>query len=132
MNFDYRAHYEALEENIDRILVLPPQTRHALRRRYETIISSMERNSERDKVLDVGSAQGYLTTMLLSKGYDVISFDISPKRVIKVKNRVAERGLSPNCIAGDALELPFANDSLDIINSRRSIRTSYQTGKGIE
>jgi len=35
MNFDYKAHYEALEENIDHILVLSAQTKHALSRRYE-------------------------------------------------------------------------------------------------
>jgi len=112
---NYNAHYEALEENIDSILKLTPQIKQALRRRYETIISSMGRTPGWGKVLDVGSAQGYLTTMLLYRGYDVISLDLSPKRVINVKNRAFERGLCPNCIAGDALELPFANESFGII-----------------
>ncbi|RJS81948.1 class I SAM-dependent methyltransferase [Methanophagales archaeon] len=115
MNFDYKAYYEALEENIDHILVLSAQTKHALSRRYETIISLIGDDLQKGKVLDVGSAQGYLTVMLLSKKYDVISLDISPLRVIKVKDRAANRGLNPNCIAADALDLPFVNGSLDVI-----------------
>lgn len=115
MNFNSRAHYEALEENIDHILALSAQTKHTLRRRYEAIISFMQDNLQEGKVLDVGSAQGYLTVMLLSKGYDVISLDISPLRVVKVRDRAANRGLNPHCIAADALELPFTNESLDII-----------------
>ena len=115
MNFDYKAHYEALEENIDHVLVLSAQTKHTLRRRYETIISLIGDNLQKGKVLDVGSAQGYLTVMLLSKGYDVISLDISPLRVIQVRERATNRGLNPNCIAADALDLPFVKGSLDVI-----------------
>jgi ubiquinone/menaquinone biosynthesis C-methylase UbiE len=115
VNFDSRAHYEALEENIDHILALSAQTKHTLRRRYEAFISFMPDNLQECKVLDVGSAHGYLTVMLLSKGCDVISLDISPLRVIKVRDRATNRGLNPDCIAADALDLPFTNESLDII-----------------
>lgn len=59
-------------------------------------------------VLDVGCGHGYLVLYLLSHGIDAHGFDISPCAGIKIRYRFTQ---------GDAKELPYPDQSFDVIIS---------------
>jgi methionine biosynthesis protein MetW len=63
------------------------------------------------KVLDVGCGDGSVSEFLEKNGFDVTSLDISQNAIEKAKY---ERGLK-KCIVGNAEQLPFSNETFDIV-----------------
>ena len=62
------------------------------------------------KVLDVASADGYLSNRLKLEGYDVTSVDLSPTRLKRMREIYGLNG-----VLADIRELPFEDNSFDIV-----------------
>jgi SAM-dependent methyltransferase len=74
------------------------------------ILSVLEQAKPR-KILDYGCGAGWLSKILLSKGYDVIGIDAS--RAL-IRNAVKSMG-EGRFIVGDCYHLPFADETFDCI-----------------
>jgi len=75
------------------------------------------------KALDVGSGPGHLATALaLASECTVHALDCSPDMVEICQNRVSEKGLDKRVIPalGDVREIPFDDNTFDLIVSRGS------------
>ena len=83
--------------------------------RDKTICTLKEKMWMGAKILDVGCGTGVLYSLLAKEGYDVYGFDISEKEIKRAKTLYEEGGLR-NCISiADAENLPFGNESFDVI-----------------
>jgi ubiquinone/menaquinone biosynthesis C-methylase UbiE len=81
------------------------------RLRFEKIMRVLPRGPRR--VLEIGSGDGILARALAERGYNVIATDLSTLRLTRVRRR--SLGLPVNCVATDALKLPFADTSADVV-----------------
>jgi 2-polyprenyl-6-hydroxyphenyl methylase/3-demethylubiquinone-9 3-methyltransferase len=70
-------------------------------------------NSKNANVLDVGCGGGFLTNWLAMKGLNVTGLDLS-KDSLRVARLYDETG-RVNYLSGDAYDLPFENNSFDVI-----------------
>lgn len=64
-------------------------------------------------ILEVGSGEGHLSNHIHTKGRSIASLDINRLKLIKAKQTYPNL----NLIQGDAQNLPFSNNSFDIIIS---------------
>lgn len=60
--------------------------------------------------LEIGSGTGHFTRWLVSEGLDVVGLDLSPRMLREARSR----GASP-FVLGNALDLPFADRSFDLV-----------------
>jgi 2-polyprenyl-3-methyl-5-hydroxy-6-metoxy-1,4-benzoquinol methylase len=67
------------------------------------------------RVLDVGCARGGFCRALADRGANVTGVDLSPRAVELARERVA--GTSARIEVADAYELPFADDSFDVVSA---------------
>jgi 2-polyprenyl-6-hydroxyphenyl methylase/3-demethylubiquinone-9 3-methyltransferase len=65
------------------------------------------------RVLDLGCGAGFLSNDLAVRGHDVTGLD--PERDNLVVARAYDRSRSACYVAGDAREVPFADDSFDVV-----------------
>lgn len=80
------------------------------------------------EVLDVAGGDGYWAGQIGRRGATVISLDIDPRRLERGK-RFSNR---PSLIRGDALRLPFADRSFDVVVSISSIEHFVDGGASID
>ncbi len=67
-------------------------------------------------VLDIGGAAGAYSFWLASLGFSVSLIDIVPKHIEQAKEYSAQSGITlSSAEVGNALELPYAEDSYDIV-----------------
>lgn len=69
--------------------------------------------SEGDRVLDVGCGAGRSISPLISSNTDPVGIDLSRDAVRTAVNCLGDKSVS--CVAGDAMRLPFANNSFDVV-----------------
>jgi len=81
-------------------------TRKNLFKRFEAL-----RLLQNAKILDVGCGSGTLAKFWEQRGYYVIGLDISDKS-LKISH-----GKGIKCVKGNAEELPFKNDTFDLVYS---------------
>lgn len=65
------------------------------------------------KILDIGAGRGRFSYFLKKKNLDVISFDLCEDMLKSIKEK--EDNLEFNLVKGDTCNLPFKNNSFDII-----------------
>ena len=82
--------------------------------------------------LDLGSGPGHLGIALASKSsFNIISFDLSPFALEHAAENIKEAGLEGRgtTMQGDVHNLPFPDNSIDLIISRGSIFFWHNPGK---
>jgi len=67
------------------------------------------------KLLDVGCEAGYITIQLAQKGTQVTAIDLIEEPIKQLRRFLKGRPLKINLRVADATNLPFANNSFDII-----------------
>ncbi len=67
------------------------------------------------RVLDVGSSTGPLTVPLLQDGVDVTAVDLSAEHLARLREYAAECGCEAETVQADAGDLPFDEDSFDVV-----------------
>ncbi|UJF32434.1 class I SAM-dependent methyltransferase [Paenibacillus hexagrammi] len=67
------------------------------------------------KVLEVGCGTGRTACYLASQGCSVSAIDIRPEMVVKAKRRAEKLGVQVSFLEGDVCQLPFENNSFDVI-----------------
>lgn len=115
---DYIDHYEKDAENFDYFNEqFGEDTLEDFKRLRQYVYSQIPK--EADNVLDAGSGGAWLAKMLHKTGKKVISFDISAKNVAKALE--AFNFKDHFGIAGDAMQPPFKDNSIDCIVSSEVI-----------
>lgn len=92
-----------------------PARRHSYNSRLEILRHSVSKNG---LVLDVGSATGDYAIDLWNDGYDVICCDIDLENLRTLKTK--EGNL--DAVEGNAVELPFKDESFETVMSLNSFR----------
>ena len=69
------------------------------------------------RVLDVACGTGNAALLAAARGADVVGLDSSQRLVAVARQRAGEAGLSAEFLVGDALALPVADASFDIVLS---------------
>ena len=70
-----------------------------------------------DDVLDVATGTGNVALPAAAAGGDVIGLDITPELFDTARRRAAERGVAVDWVEGDAEDLPFGDESFDVVLS---------------
>lgn len=70
----------------------------------------------KSKVLDIGCGYGQNAIMLATNHFDVTGIDIMPEAINRAKLLANLYGLDINFVEGDVLELPFEDETFDIVN----------------
>ena len=76
------------------------------------------KNATGKKVLDIGCGPGFFTVILGKKGYNVTAVDYSEYMLKEAEKNTLQRGVNAVFMQGDAQNLPFEEESFDIIVSR--------------
>src|SRR3954447_23612763 len=71
----------------------------------------------RDKALDVGAGDGNVAIPLAKAGAQVTALDPTPELVHSGRRRAAEAGVEIEWVEGDAMDLPFEDQSFDVVTS---------------
>lgn len=84
------------------------------------------------KILDIGSGPGNEAVFLAKQGMKVTGLDLNPEAIELAKKLSDLQKVSIKFVQGDALELPFEDNSFDVVNDtfvfhhfERSIRKKY-------
>ena len=91
----------------------------------EKYLNSFEQNKlipllggvEGKKVLDIGAGTGRLTMMLAKRGAEVTALDVSKKMLDGLNKKCVQAKLRVSTIVGDAENLPFDNNTFDIVTA---------------
>jgi ubiquinone/menaquinone biosynthesis C-methylase UbiE len=68
-----------------------------------------------DKILDIGSGFGRNANWLAQKGVNVTAINIDDEEIREAKEKGEKLGVNVKYIHADATELPFPNDSFDVV-----------------
>ena len=71
------------------------------------------------RVLDVAAGTGHVTFVLASMGFDVTALDLTEAMIRVAKKNLHEQNLRASFFIGSALQLPFSNESFDLVVSTR-------------
>lgn len=80
-------------------------------------VVGMAARAARDRVLDVACGTGNAALLAAAAGAVVVGVDSSERLVAVARRRAAETGLSAEFLVGDALALPVADASYDVVLS---------------
>jgi SAM-dependent methyltransferase len=67
------------------------------------------------RVLEVGAGTGRDSVALAKSGADVITLDYSPRSLELIQQASESAGVQIGMVGGDGLQLPFADDSFDVV-----------------
>ena len=70
------------------------------------------------KILDVGAGPGFISIILAEAGYAVTAFDFAKEMLQEAKENAAGLASNITFIQGDAMDLPFEDESFDVVFSR--------------
>lgn len=73
------------------------------------------------KVLDAGTGPGFIATVFALLGHEVTGVDLCSKMIEQAKANTEQLGLSLTFLCTDAGELPFEDNTFDVIVSRNVI-----------
>ncbi|MGB0121440.1 MAG: class I SAM-dependent methyltransferase [Solirubrobacterales bacterium] len=69
------------------------------------------------KTLDVACGTGNATLIAAGRGAEATGLDLAPRLLEVAGGRAADAGVDVNWVEGSMLELPFADDSFDVVTS---------------
>jgi ubiquinone/menaquinone biosynthesis C-methylase UbiE len=75
------------------------------------------------RALDVGTGPGQLAFYLAGAGFKVTGIDISPGMVARAEQKALQDGLSCDFQTGDAENLPFEDNTFDVVVTRNLVWT---------
>ena len=70
------------------------------------------------RALDIATGAGHTALALASAGADVTASDLTPEMLAEAADNLEANGLTATMAIADALDLPFANESFDIVTAR--------------
>ena len=85
---------------------------------WETLLNQALPKTEHPKVLDLGCGPGFFTMLLGQRGCQMTAFDYSDEMLNQARKNVASVGVEATFVQGDAQNLPFKDDSFDMIVTR--------------
>ncbi|MEL6585655.1 MAG: class I SAM-dependent methyltransferase [Pseudomonadota bacterium] len=94
---------------------------------FSSIVTFLFRHRPRDKdradtkVLEIGCGAGNNLWFAAREGFDVTGLDASPPALAFARKRFEAEGLQGQFLQGDFTELPFADNSFDIILERAAV-----------
>ncbi|MDD5327555.1 MAG: class I SAM-dependent methyltransferase [Phycisphaerae bacterium] len=122
-NIDRTKYFEGLGENFEVYM-----NDYDVQRRQYLIFSQLlkDRKLKDAGVLEVGCGTGRFSEQIVGLGAELTVLDIGPKLVDKVS-----RKLSCDGVVGDACNLPFADESFDIVISSECIEHTLHPEQAI-
>ncbi len=118
-----KRYYQSADQYVNRISSID-------RSAYQEYVSFICRYGRRGSyLLELGCGPGSSSLMLNQNGFRVMGLDISPLFLKEAKNKKCE-GLE--FIAGDILDLPFSNDSFDIVSCFLTIEHLTDVPRALE
>lgn len=94
---------------------------------YDSVVTFIYRNYPRDikrkniKILEVGCGAGNNLWFAAKEGFDITGVDISKSAIDYAKKRFKDEDLVGNFIIGNFKELPFVNETFNIIIDRAAL-----------
>ena len=98
---------------------------------YQTIIKFLK-EIDPTTVLDCGCGEGVLSILMAREGYKVSAVDISKPNIKVAKQKAKEMGVDVEFIIGDAENVPFADDSFDVVVSSHVLEHLPDMNKGLQ
>lgn len=83
------------------------------------------------RVLDAGCGEGNLSILMAKKGARVVGIDISEPNIEASKSYANEEGCNVEFLLGDLENLPFADDSFDLVVSSHVLEHLSDFDKGL-
>ena len=71
------------------------------------------------RTLDVAAGTGHVTFLLASMGFDVTALDLTEAMIRLAQKKLHEQNLHANYSIGSVLELPFSDESFNLVVSTR-------------
>ena len=102
----HKTRYEGLYGRIFKIL------------HHETLTEILEKIPT-DNVLEVACGTGHTSELLSNLNIDFIACDLTPAMMNKAKERLAGKSVFPKFMEADAFNLPFEDNSFDLLISTR-------------
>jgi MPBQ/MSBQ methyltransferase len=128
-NFDERHVATLFNEMADEYDQLEDEWYPHLYRQIEKVIRTHFPNGEGLKALDVGCGTGFQTLLLQSLGFETVGIDIARDLITRARAKSAQEKTSPSFLSGSAINIPFQDNSFDLINccgSTLSLIPDYQ------
>lgn len=85
---------------------------------YRALLREAKPEGEKLHCLDIGCGPGFFSILLAQDQHNVTSMDYSEEMLAKAQANFAELGVHPTTVRGDAQNLPFEDNSFDLIVSR--------------
>jgi demethylmenaquinone methyltransferase/2-methoxy-6-polyprenyl-1,4-benzoquinol methylase len=103
-----------------------------LHRRWKMRLVRMAGVKPGDKALDLCCGTGDIAFALNRAGAEVIGLDFSPPMLAVARERGRRAGSAVQFAAGDALKIPFADSSFDIVTIGYGLRNLASWERGLE
>lgn len=100
--------------------------------KWKNVLEKLLGKDKNKSVLDIGTGTGFLANMTGSLGYPTVGLDISIEMLKYAVQRGEEEASSAIYMMGDALQLPFADSSIDYIINSRFIWTLIEPEKALK
>ncbi|NBB97421.1 MAG: methyltransferase domain-containing protein [Alphaproteobacteria bacterium] len=94
---------------------------------FSSVVTFLYRHAPRDRaradirILEIGCGAGNNLWFAAREGFDVTGLDGSDAAMDFARKRFAEEGLQGEFVTGDFTDLPFADDSFDIVLERGAV-----------
>jgi len=107
-----------------------------LHRRWKRILLNMAGIKPGERALDLCCGTGDLAFALNADGADVVGVDFSPAMLAVAQERVKNRGIAGGprleFLCGDAMNIPFADNSFDVVTIGYGLRNLASWERGLE
>ena len=99
---------------------------------WEEVLRAFIGESDHKQIIDVGTGTGMIANMLYEAGYsNIVGVDLSEKMMRVAIDRAREQNADIRFIYGNAMELPFEDNSADVIISSRLLWTLTEPEEAI-
>ncbi|RZN36120.1 MAG: class I SAM-dependent methyltransferase [Methanosarcinales archaeon] len=99
---------------------------------WKTVLHGAIRTDKNLNILDVGTGTGFLALIFAEMGHNVTGIDISKHMLEKSRNNASKLGLTLNLMHGDAENLPFEDETFDIVINRYLLWTMPNPGCAVD